>query len=91
MVAKIRLQLKSEKQYFKIKDIPSTEMEQLKITILENFGDVKTYLNQVELGFVKEDSTIEPIREKTFSDFMKLTSTEKELKRAQEQIKRLAN
>lgn len=58
-------------------------MKQLKITILENFGDKSTYLNQIELGFVKEVSALEPSRDKTFSDFMKLTSTEKELKRAQ--------
>lgn len=34
VVGKIRLELKSEQQYFKIKDIPVTEMAQLKITLL---------------------------------------------------------
>lgn len=34
IVAKIRLTRVSDKQYFKIKDIPANEMKQLKITIL---------------------------------------------------------
>lgn len=29
-------------------------MKLLKITILKNFGDRHTYLNQVELGYAKE-------------------------------------
>lgn len=53
MAGKIRLERTSEKQYFKIKDIPVTEMKLLKLTVLKNFGDPHTYLNQVELGFVK--------------------------------------
>ena len=44
----------TEKQYFKIKDIPVTEMKYFKINILKNFGDRDTYLNQVELGYSKE-------------------------------------
>ena len=90
MAGKIRLERVSDKQFFKIRDIPTTEMKQLKITLLENFGDPKsTYINTVELGYVKENG-IESSRDKTYSEFMKLTSTEKELKRAQEQIKRLS-
>jgi hypothetical protein len=54
VAGKIRLSLTSEKQYFKIKDIPVTEMKFLKITLLQNFGDKHTYLNQIELGYVKE-------------------------------------
>lgn len=37
-----------------------------------------------------KENGIESSRDKTYSEFMKLTSTEKELKRAQEQIKRLS-
>ena len=47
VAGKIRLSLVAEKQYFKIKDIPVSEMKFLKIAIHKNFGDVSTYLNQV--------------------------------------------
>ena len=47
VVGKIRLQKVGEKQYFKIKDIPVTEMKYLKLTILKNFGDKSTYLNKI--------------------------------------------
>jgi hypothetical protein len=55
-------------------------MKRLKITILENFGDNQTtYLNKVHLGYLKEENSIveNNHREKTFSEFIKLTSTEK--------------
>jgi hypothetical protein len=41
-------------------------MKMLKLTVLKNFGDKHTYLNQVELGFVQEGPHENP-REKTFS------------------------
>ena len=63
-------------------------MKLLKITILKNYGDKQTYLNQVQLGYVKEGATAQS-RDKTFSEYVKLTSTERELKRALEQISRL--
>lgn len=54
IAGKVRLERVSDKQVFKIRDIPTTEMKQLKITLLENFGDPKsTYINTVELGYVK--------------------------------------
>lgn len=67
-------------------------MKFMRLTLLENFGDKCTYLNQVELGFQEDllSQNPQPLRDKTFSDFVKLTSTEKELKKAQEQIKRLS-
>ena len=49
-------------------------MKMIKLTILKNFGDKHTYLNQVELGYVKEGEPNEN-REKTFSEYVKLTST----------------
>lgn len=52
-------------------------MKQLKITLLENYGDKSTYLNQIQLGYVKENNILEVSREKTVSEFIKLTSTEK--------------
>jgi septal ring factor EnvC (AmiA/AmiB activator) len=81
--------MKSGKQCFKLKDIPSAEMKRLRITILENFGDRCTYLNQVELGFEEDPTVINPVREKVFSEYVKLTSTERELKKTQEQVARL--
>ena len=54
IAGKIRLQKVSEKQYFKIKDIPVNEMKYLKVTLLKNYGDRSTYLNKIELGYVKE-------------------------------------
>lgn len=62
VVGKIRLELKSEQQYFKIKDIPVTEMAQLKITLLENYGDKSTYLNKIQLGYLKEPVALEASR-----------------------------
>lgn len=62
VVGKIRLELKSEQQYFKIKDIPVTEMAQLKITLLENYGDKSTYLNKIQLGYLKEPAPLEASR-----------------------------
>ena len=54
IAGKIRLALSSDRQYFKIKDIPVTEMKLLRLTLLKNHGDKITFLNQVELGYVKE-------------------------------------
>ena len=56
-------------------------MKLLRLTLLKNHGDKITFLNQVELGYVKE-AQAEGTREKTFSEYVKLTSTERELKRA---------
>lgn len=34
-------------------------MKRLKITILENYGDIQTtYLNKVNLGYLKEENSI---------------------------------
>lgn len=55
-------------------------MKRLKITLLENYGDnATTYLNKVQLGYLKEEANVlqNNHREKTFSEFIKLTSTEK--------------
>ena len=36
-----------------MKDIPVTEMKLLKLSIIQNFGDKHTYINQVEMGCAK--------------------------------------
>ena len=45
----------------------------------------------MELGYVKEGAVGDSGREKIFSEFVKLTSTERELKRALEHIKNLSS
>ena len=34
-------------QYFKFEEVAADKIQELKIRILENFGDSKTYLNQI--------------------------------------------
>lgn len=36
-------------QYFKFEEVAADKIQELKIRILENFGDSKTYLNQISL------------------------------------------
>jgi hypothetical protein len=46
---------------------------------MKNYGDPQTYINQIELGCAKAAPSQKEsvVREKTFSDYVKLTSTEK--------------
>ena len=91
---KLRLNNMSGKQYFKVREVPVTQMKQLKVTIVENYNTSVTskpitYLNQIELGFLAEHN-LPQSRDKTFSECKRLTSTEKELKKSQEQVQRMA-
>lgn len=47
-------------QYFKIEDLAVEKLKDIKIKIIENFGDTKSYLNKVALHYVnpKEMSNI---------------------------------
>lgn len=101
-------------QYFKLPNTPFSKARYLQISIIENHGGEKTYINQVMLGFEQreqeassrlqqssEDSlgrflpqqqeppSPRPTREKVSSEHLKLTTTERELKKVTERVKHL--
>lgn len=62
LVTKVRLSMLDTWQYFKIEDLSSDKVKEMKLKIMENFGDSKTYLNKVGLFFNPSSLTKESIR-----------------------------
>jgi hypothetical protein len=50
-MSKIRLSYVDTWQYFKIEDLYVDKVKEIRIRILENFGDTKTYLNKIALCY----------------------------------------
>jgi hypothetical protein len=53
-MAKIRLTLSDSWQYFAITELPANQLHELKIRIIDNFGDCKSYLSKVSLFYAEQ-------------------------------------
>lgn len=51
LISKVRLSMLDSWQYFKIEDLSPDKVKEVKLKIMENFGDTKTYLNKIGLFY----------------------------------------